>query len=309
MMITDQRRRELAEFLRTQRGRISPEKLGLRSTTRRRVEGLRRDEVAELADISVTWYTWLEQGRDINVSAQALDRIATALQCGDDERSYLFELAGEYPPQPGPKAVAPPANLQLLLDALDPDPAYVIGPRFDVIAWNASAADVFGDFGRYPDGLRNLLWILLTEPSMQDLFVEWERFVRCLLAWFRRAYSKAPDEPKWTGLVMALERASPHFRAWWKLHEVATPPDWRKELRHVSGPMALDPITLLVNSGSDLTIIAFTPARETDTEARLENLAKVRMANGTGRKNVAGGYALWTKGSHSSAEARLTKPR
>jgi transcriptional regulator with XRE-family HTH domain len=189
-MITEQRRKELAEFLRTQRGRVSPDKLGLRSTTRRRVGGLRRDEVAELADISVTWYTWLEQGRDINVSSRALERIATALQCADDERSYLFQLAGENPPQPGPRAVEPPANLQLLLDALDPNPAYVVCPRFDVIAWNASATDVFGDFGRYPDNLRNLLWILLTDPSMQELFVEWERFVRCLLAWFRRAIRK-----------------------------------------------------------------------------------------------------------------------
>jgi transcriptional regulator with XRE-family HTH domain len=284
MIITEHRRKELAEFLRTQRGRISPGGLGLRSTTRRRVQGLRRDEVAELADISVTWYTWLEQGRGINVSSQTLDRIATALQCADDERSYLFQLAGENPPQPRPRAVPPPANLQLLLDALDPNPAYVICPRFDVVAWNASAVEVFGDFGRYPEGLRNLLWILLTEPSMQELFVEWERFARCLIAWFRRAYSKAPDEPKWTGLVTALERASPHFRAWWKLHEVATSPDWRKELRHISGPMALDPITLLVNSGSDLTVIAFTPARETDTEKRLANLAKVRAAKGTGRR-------------------------
>jgi transcriptional regulator with XRE-family HTH domain len=276
MIVTEQRRKELAEFLRTQRGRISPDRLGLRSTTRRRVGGLRRDEVAELADISVTWYTWLEQGRDINVSSQTLDRIATALQCADDERSYLFQLAGENPPQAAPRAVPPPDNLQAVLNALDPNPAYVVCPRFDVIAWNASAADIFGDFGRYPDGRRNLLWILLTEPAMQELFVEWERFVRCILAWFRRAYSKAPDEPKWTGLVAALERASPHFRAWWKLHEVATPPDWRKELRHSSGRMALDPITLHVNSGSDLTIIAFTPAQETDTETRLAALAKAR---------------------------------
>jgi transcriptional regulator with XRE-family HTH domain len=273
---TQLRRKELALFLRTKRARVSAQAKGLRPTPRRRVEGLRRDEVAELAGISVTWYTWLEQGREINVSPQTLDRIATALQCAEEERSYLFQLAGENPPARSPRRTEPPSNLQLVLDALDPNPAYVICPRFDIFGWNASATAVFGDFGRYPEDARNLLWLLLTDASMQELFVDWNRVVRCMLASFRSAYAHASHDPKWTALVAALERVSPHFRAWWGLHEVAIPPDWPKELRHRTGRMVLDPISLHINSGSNLAIIAFTPAQGTDTATRLAQLASAR---------------------------------
>ena len=272
------KRHDLAKFLRALRERASPEQVGLRSTTRRRVSGLRRDEVAELADISVTWYTWLEQARQIKVSAQALDRIATALQCVDEERAYLFQLAGENPPAKPFRATAPPDNFQQLLDSLDPNPAYAVCPRFDIVAWNASAASVFGDFARYPEEARNLLWILFTDSSMKDLFVEWERFARCIIAWFRGAYAKTSDDCKWAALLAALERVSPQFRTWWGLHEVATPPDWPKELRHAAGRMVLDPITLNVHGDAGLAVVAYTPARGTETAALLAKLAEARRA-------------------------------
>jgi transcriptional regulator with XRE-family HTH domain len=251
----------------------------VRSISRRRVKGLRRDEVADLAGVSVTWYAWLEQGRPIRVSARTLDRIASALQCAKEERAYLFNLAGESPPPTGLLSEPPPSNIQLLLDALDPNPAYVVCPRFNLVAWNAGAVDVFGDFARYPKDSRNLLWILLTDPAMRELFVDWQRLVRCFIAWFRHGYAKADGSDEWVGLVSRLEHASPEFVAWWKLHEVATSPDWAKVLRHKSGTLTLDPISLRVNSTSNLSIVAFTPAPATDTAAILDRLAGARRDN------------------------------
>jgi transcriptional regulator with XRE-family HTH domain len=277
MCSADTRRIELAQFLRRQRHRASPVDYGLKSVARRRVKGLRREEVAELADISVTWYAWLEQGRHINVSPQALERIAFALHCTDEERDYLFQLAGENPPRTRAHSVAAPKALQLILNKLDPYPAYVRTSSFDIIAWNESTSSVFGDFGRYPEHARNLLWILFTDPSMRELFADWERFARCVIAWFRSASAKS-DDPKWRQLLAALHRISPEFRTWWALHEVATPTHWPKELRHPQGPLLLDPVSLQLDAGSDLILMVYAPAGDQDTADRLVALSNMRTS-------------------------------
>lgn len=272
MSLVESKRRDLGQFLRLQREGVTPGDAGIRTTARRRVKGLRRDEVAELADISVTWYTWLEQGRDVNVSAQALERIAAALRCDDQQKQYLFQLAGMNPPLRDEATARPPSNLQAVLDALNPSPAYVVCARFDLIAWNAAAIAVFGDFGRYPADARNLLWILYSDVSMRELIVDWERFVRCLTAWFRIGYAKVPGEPKWRELVDALSRVSPEFRTWWAMHDVARPPHWAKELRHPAGRLVLEHMTMHLDATPGYNMTVFTPAHGTGTAEVLSKL-------------------------------------
>ena len=182
----DKRRKELADFLKTRRARLTPAQAGLPDGGRRRTPGLRREEVAMLASVSTVWYTWLEQERDVRPSAQVLDSVAGALRLDPDEKAHLFALAdqGSYYPLVRREEVVSPA-LRRALDALNPNPAYVMGRRWDKLAWNDAMTLVFGDLGSLPAKERNTLWSMFTNQRMRQTIPDWESHARHVLAQFR----------------------------------------------------------------------------------------------------------------------------
>src|SRR6266508_4411184 len=226
-MPSNEQRDRLGEFLRIRRGALQPEDAGLpKRANRRLTPGLRREEVAELAGISVSWYTRLEQGKDVQMSAKALHGIAAALKLSAAERDYLLALArgqtlGAESPSPAPRAATVSATLQAVLDAQGERPAYLVDPCLNLVAWNQAANDVFGataepfgDFADVPEPERNLLWMIFTEQA-QRIFVHWERHARLLLAQFRDASRHFVGDPWIAGLVERLTERSPEFAEWW----------------------------------------------------------------------------------------------
>ena len=274
----EQRRAELADFLKTRRLALQPGGAGLKTSGRRRTPGLRREEVADLAGVSVSWYTWLEQGRPVRASEQALDAIRAALRLDADGQEYLRALGR----QEGQAAASPvqevrPATLRLI-EAQDPAPAYVLGPRFDLLAWNAATTAVYGDFGALPPGRRHVLWLLFGESRMRRLIVNWEPNARYVLAAFRARTARYVDEPWYPVLVGELRRASGEFRAWWACHEVGHRPVGHKVLAHpVVGRLMLEQSALAVDDCSGQLVILYTPQDRPDAE-KLATLAARRGA-------------------------------
>ncbi|HLF09868.1 MAG TPA: helix-turn-helix transcriptional regulator [Gammaproteobacteria bacterium] len=214
-------RRQLIDFLKGCRARLAPEQVGLPDTSRRRTPGLRREDVAALAGVSVTWYTWLEQGRDIQVSVHVLERICSTLRMTPDEREYLFALAQRRPP---PRArtrsdeVSP--TLARMLEALAV-PALVMTLRWDVIAWNRLTTKIFRDYDKLPLERRNLLRILLVDDeAYQRDPIAYEATARRILSKFRVDYSQVPTEPEFEELIAELAARCPIFRRLWNSPEV-----------------------------------------------------------------------------------------
>ena len=215
-------RRQLIDFLKGCRARLTPTQVGLPDTNRRRTPGLRREDVAALAGVSVTWYTWLEQGRDIQVSADVLERISSTLRMSPDEREYLFALVQHRPAPPTSARVegVSPATSRML-DSLAV-PAIVLTARWDVIGWNQLALKVIRDYSVLPPGQRNLLRILLVEDeAYREDQVLYEATARRLLAKFRVDYSQAPGDPAFEELIAELSASCPIFNRLWGLAEVA----------------------------------------------------------------------------------------
>ena len=227
------RRTELAAFLRTRRERISPEDVGLPPGTRRRTAGLRREELAQLAGVGVTWYTWLEQGRPINASVQVLDAIARTLKLDATERAHLFRLADV----PGAAGIAAcddcplPHEVQQILDAL-PLPACVVTERFDLLAWNAVYAALFPRVTSAPPGERNTLLSILTASACCSPMADQQAQCDAMIGQLRVAYGKRLGDPAWTHFIRRLEAESPAFVKAWAAHDVAQPTGVVKKLRH-----------------------------------------------------------------------------
>jgi transcriptional regulator with XRE-family HTH domain len=259
---SDARRSELTDFLRRRRGLLSPESVGLDGNGRRRTPGLRREEVAQLAGVGLSWYTWLEQGRDIKPSASVLDALARVLRLGGAERAHLFHLARvELPLPAGDYPREAPAELAELVAALRPNPAYLTGPRTDVLAWNAAAARVIGEPSRAPDRRHNVLWWLLTADVERG--PQWRATARNTLARFRAEHARRIGDPDFAALVAALEAESAHFRAWWPRHEVLTEQLGTKTIEHPSlGPLRLHNLQSVPTSHPDLRLTQFAPADE-----------------------------------------------
>src|SRR6266545_4242751 len=245
-MPSNEQRDRLGEFLRIRRGALQPEDAGLpKRANRRLTPGLRREEVAELAGISVSWYTRLEQGKDVQMSAKALHGIAAALKLSAAERDYLLD------------------------------------PCLNLVAWNQAANDVFGataepfgDFADVPEPERNLLWMIFTEQA-QRIFVHWERHARLLLAQFRDASRHFVGDPWIAGLVERLTERSPEFAEWWSHHDVERVQEIEKAIDHPKvGLVALRQTVLqLVDDSPGLFLVLYTPAPDTDTAEKLQKLA------------------------------------
>lgn len=273
-MDTTRRENELAEFLRSRRARLSPADVGLPPGVRRRTPGLRREEVAELAGIGTTWYTWLEQGRDIRVSADVLENLARALRLTPDERAHLFRAAhGQPPPRPRAPQETAPLAARRLLAALGVAPAYITGRRWDLLAWNAAAAAVFGDFGALPEVERNLVRVIFTDSEMRRRLVDWEGTARRVLALFRADRGRYADDSWFTEVIDDLRRVSPEFDRWWPRHDVRERAEERKEVEHpLVGRLVLEPTTLHLVGSPDLMLVVYAPLPEQDTARKLRRL-------------------------------------
>jgi transcriptional regulator with XRE-family HTH domain len=215
----ERRRRELAEFLRVRRARLDPEELGLPPRRRRRTPGLRREDVAERAGVSTAWYTSLEQGRPVNPSAAVIGALADALRLHGGDRAYLFTLGGHTPPAADDALGPDGAVLQALVDHVAA-PAYCTDAFTNVLAWNAAACQVFGDYARWPAGRRNLLRLLFFEPAFGERLVDREEYAARVVRTFRSRSDSYLSDPVAIEMVATLSRGSAPFKALWETHDV-----------------------------------------------------------------------------------------
>ena len=267
-------RRLLGEFLKTRRARIAPQEVGLPDGSRRKTAGLRREEVAAVAGISVTWYTWIEQGRDINVSAAVLDSLARVLRLSAHEKAYLFTVAGAHPkPALGVSQEMVSPALQQVLDNQGVCPAYIMGRFWDILAWNRAAVEVFGDFATMPLTERNMLWYTFARLETRTLVVEWERRAQLLLAEFRADCSRYITDPLLGAYLERLREVSPQFARWWGQHDVQTRDGGRKEFQHPRvGRLALEQTTWHLSNHPDLKLVLHGPLVAFESEAKLRTL-------------------------------------
>lgn len=255
-----ERRRVLADFLRTRRARLAPVDVGLPPGARRRTPGLRREEVAQLANIGTSWYVWLEQGRDVHPSVQVLESLAQALRLTVNERRHLFLLAGQaLPPPASPSEEQVSPALQQVLDDLNPTPAYVMGRRLDYLAWNKAADMVLSISGAADPYARNLVWRLFTSPIVQERH-RWEQLVLATLAEFRAASARYPGDRWFEELIEELKRVSPEFCWWWPHHEVRNTLDGHKVMNHPTlGRLEFEEVTLQVLNNPDIRLVIYSP--------------------------------------------------
>lgn len=253
-------RDELGAFLRARREATDPAAAGFRPGPRRRTPGLRREELAQLSGLSVTWYTWIEQGRDIGVSRQVIECLARALRLSTPERSHLLTLAGlALPPASAlPRPVDP--LLARLVRELSPKPAYVMNPWWDLLEYNDAYADLLGGLDRLPEHERNILRITFTESRGTGLFVDWPGEARALVGQFRASLARYPDDPRGPELLRSLRDASDVFGEMWDERTVSGFHSSHKNLRHPRlGDVDLDYLKLADAHDERQSLVVFLP--------------------------------------------------
>ncbi|MFF7051837.1 helix-turn-helix domain-containing protein [Streptomyces griseorubiginosus] len=254
------RRAELSEFLRTRRARLKPEDVGLPEFGRhRRVPGLRREELAQLAGVSVAYYTRLEQGNGRNVSAEVLNAIARALRLSDAEQAHLTHLAKpkQHKKKAGARTEHVRGPLRQLLDSIEV-PAYVSGRRSDILAWNRMAAAVFGDWSELPVEERNWARLVFLKPEYRELFVDWDQKAYDMVSYLRMDAGCQADDPLLSTLVGELSLKSEEFRRLWATHDVKEKTYGVKRLRHpLVGDLALHFESFRLSDGTDQALITY----------------------------------------------------
>lgn len=276
-MKDEQRRAELAHFLRSRREGLKPSQFSLpQGAKQRRTPGLRREELALIAGISPIWYTKLEQGQSIQVSAQVLESLAQTLQLTEPEREYLYVLAREHLPLPTQQHTPSiSANQQGMLDALNPYPALILNERWDVVGWNQGASQVFVDYHTLPASERNVLWRMFTCLEQRTRYADWESLGKQMLAHFRASSGRSIGESWWLALRDRLMQASPEFRAWWPRHDITAGGISHKELSHPrAGLLVLQPTTLMLADDPNLNLFLYTPLAQAETAEKLAWLAR-----------------------------------
>jgi transcriptional regulator with XRE-family HTH domain len=275
------RRDELRAFLRSRRARLSPADVGLPDdSARRRTPGLRREELAALAGVGVSWYTWLEQGRDIHPSPEVLDALARALRLDAAERTTLFALARTEVPLPDGALTAPQdgagegvALLVSLVEGLHPNPAYLLGPMTRILAWNPAASALLGSPDHLPPDHRSLLWLLLVDPGEARDNPGREATARNMVARFRAEYARHAGEPAYERFIAELSEHSPRFAEWWEEHEVNDTQRGTKTIEHPTlGRLRLHHAQTVPTGAPDLRLTVYAPA-DAATRAALATLA------------------------------------
>ncbi|MBP2653822.1 MAG: transcriptional regulator [Firmicutes bacterium] len=261
----DIRRKQLGDFLKIRRSKISPEYVGFNKKKRRRTIGLRRSEVAELIEISVEWYTWLEQGRDIHVSSKVLEKLAIAFNLNPSERKHLFLLAQQQIPLDIPKKqifISP--TLQQFLDLQGYCPAYITNLRWDIIAWNQAACVIFGNYETMSIRERNTVWRAFTSPYLRQLLDDWEGHAQKRIAQFRASYSHLYDDPWWTTMVDELTQVSEEFRNWWSRYDILDSPEGTKIIHHPTiGKLQFQHLSFRLCDAPNLMATVNIPLEET----------------------------------------------
>jgi transcriptional regulator with XRE-family HTH domain len=257
----------LGQLLRSRRERLVPADVGLAAGRRRRTAGLRREEVALLANLSTTYYTFLEQGRPVRPSTQVLDALAAALRMSAAERRYLDVLAygASGPAWPAPPEQLDPAVADLV-QRLEPFPTLVKGRRWDVLAANPAARELFADWAAAVPGERNLVRWMFTTDQAREVYLEWEPEARAMLGRFRLSTARYPDDPDVRTLIAELQRDSEHIRDWWPRHDVtAIGGSGSKKLCHPRlGPAEYSHVVLQVADHPDQTLVTYSPATPLD---------------------------------------------
>ena len=267
----------LGDFLKDRRARLTPAQFGF-AAGRRRTAGLRREEVAMLADLSTTWYAWLEQNRPVRASADVLERLATAMRLDADEREHLFLLAHDRPPPR--RGAAPPVispRLRRLLDSMDRSPAYVFDGCWNVLAWNDAMSAVFADYGALPPAERNVLRQVFLNPAARSHMADWEGDARKILATFRGDLARHAPDPAADRLVADLQAGSTAFADWWQRRDVGGRGEGTKRLAHaVAGPVSLDYVYSTLDDAPGLGLLVFTARSATDQQ-RVDALVRRRL--------------------------------
>jgi transcriptional regulator with XRE-family HTH domain len=249
---------------------VSPEDVGLPAGGRRRTPGLRREELAQLAGVGVTWYTWLEQGRPINASGQVLDAVAATLRLNSIEREHLYRLAEATPVRPPRATVCANENVFAeILDALDPLPAVITNTRFDIVRTNAAFRDLFHDWHRLPCVHKNLLWCIVTEPTARQQLLNYDTELPYLVGRLRSAYGEHLGDPDWETDLERLQALSPEFAQMWSRHEVAAcTPRPRHVIHPAAGELHFTVTEFALPAHPDLILFVETTADE-ETRTRL----------------------------------------
>ncbi|MFF0432250.1 helix-turn-helix transcriptional regulator [Streptomyces sp. NPDC004327] len=279
----DIRRHELAAFLRSRRERITPEQVGLPRGRRRRTPGLRREEVAQLSAVGVTWYTWLEQARPIQVSPQVLDALADALQLDPTERTHLFALAGQTDPHPEAACPAVTPTLRALLDQLEPIPACVQNSRYDYLAYNRTFGRLYCDLDRLPREDHNTLWLAFTNDDFRAAVADLPEVLGAMAGKFRASMAEHLAEPAWKALLRRLQDASPEFREIWARHDVVDQAGRAKLVRNAHvGPLHMEHRNLWLGPAAGPRLITYVPLDE-ESRAGLERLQALALAEEAAR--------------------------
>jgi transcriptional regulator with XRE-family HTH domain len=262
----------MAAFLRARRAQVAPDDVGVVAAPRRRVEGLRREEVANLARVSYSWYTRLEQGQDVHATAEVIDSIAVALQLTDDEHRHLRRLA-ELPLALQVDAEDRVDDYALqLLEKLLPAPAYIVGPRSDYLAWNDALVAVFCDIGRLPLPRRNVLWATFTVPEVRSALVDWEGHARRVVGQFRSEAAAHPSDTRFLKVANDLAAVSPEFKHWWTTHEVVRAASGEQSFDHPeAGRLSTYLMQLRMSDRPSLKVVVHLPSTAADAH-KLETI-------------------------------------
>jgi len=279
VVLSIDRRKQIAEFLRLRRSRLQPADVGLPNGKRRRTPGLRREEVAGLADVSTEWYKWLEQARDVRASAETLQRIAGALRLEPGESRHLLTLAGYGIEQDtaGRRRGVVGAHIQRLMDHLEVCPAWVYGERWDMLAWNRAATVIHGDVAELPEIERNTIHQMFVNPRYRQTLMNWERHAKGLVGKLRAAHARYLEDPWFDELIQTLCTRSPEFAAYWADHSIEPYQDGVKCYEHPeAGRLTFDYTVLAVSDErfASLNMVAYVPAPHTDTREKMRAMLR-----------------------------------
>ncbi|MDQ0493746.1 helix-turn-helix transcriptional regulator [Paenibacillus brasilensis] len=271
----EEKRKELGKFLKSRRSKLTPELFGLPVGARRKVKGLRREELAQIAGIGLTWYTWLEQGKNIQASTQVLERLVTVMQLNTEERNHLYKLAlGQLPVEQTASIEASLIPIvQNFINEYERCPAYVTDQRWDILLWNKAGERVFGDFGKMDKKERNAIWRCFASPAYRNLIGDWESHAKRLLAQFRLTSTPYVGEGWFKDLVAELMEISLDFRQWWPRYDILGTPTGKKKINHPRvGTLVMEHITFRVYDAPELRLTVYRPLEENDTVQKMIHL-------------------------------------
>ena len=275
MSIEKEKKKQLGKFLKSKRDKLSPTDFGITIGKRRKTSGLRREELAQLAGVGLTWYTWLEQGRDIQVSSQVLESISRVLNLNNEEKKHIYLLANHQIPLEMKVNVGNSLHpvVKNFIDHLEDCPVYVTNEKWDIISWNSIACKVFGDFTKMSEKERNAVWRCFCSVEYKSLLVNWEDHAKRLLAQFRGTTNRFIGEEWFGNLVNDLKNNSSEFSQWWRDQEISGTPIGEKEIRHpYVGTLFMEHMTLQVYDSPDLKLTVYRPLEKEDTIRKIKKL-------------------------------------